>query len=730
MTRYKFRPHHFLCTVGFQGKGYSKAFVENYQKIAQVLQSPEGDQVQIEVVDRTDSICDPCPSKIGAKCESQEKIEKLDNEHAQALRIQEGDVLTWGEAKKRIKENITVNRFHQICEGCQWKALGVCESSLKKLSLTLVFIVATLLGAPESSWAKDTTTQVQAVIQKQIKKVTGKKKFQKATKAFNALREGKITQASKFLKQIKNHSEVKDYYRWMSAEVETIYANRHLKRQKSVPAIKKSQSAINHLLRIQYEMPNSPLIKEVPQQIAYNEFLMGKANVRRFFYNPALSVFERGFARMSQIGRLTQVPMSTIEAFAESCRRKKTKNCLDWAEILMDRFPERSLEYKVLERKLSKWIKSDTRSRRYKTKIRSYRAPAKDQHHFDEAFEKILSGNEEGSIEKLEELLKLYPKTKEGRRARFWIGKLKKEEGEKKEAQEIFEKLAAESPLDFYCILAANELKKWAGTYLENTTLTIDGSIDRLGPVDRFRMNRILGWLGQGNVSLATKELRKISGSTRMSNEFIRYLIGINNKAGNYVSSSRMMGLLLRRRGESARTVWGMKQFFPQSEWLWKNIRQISKKHKTDPLLILSLIKQESGFNYEARSRSGAMGLMQLMPFTATDVDSQVTQTEIFDPQKNMALGTEYLAGLLRRFDQNIAYALAAYNAGPGRVRRWKREFKLPDSMTWDQTLEFIERIPYNETRIYVSSILRNYYWYEYLYHQKKRTDFPFVLKK
>lgn len=83
----KFRPHHFLCTVGYQGKGYSEEFVKNYDRISQSLKrnGVKGDDTPIEVVAKTDSICSPCPSKRGDLCETQEKIEKLDNAHAKIL---------------------------------------------------------------------------------------------------------------------------------------------------------------------------------------------------------------------------------------------------------------------------------------------------------------------------------------------------------------------------------------------------------------------------------------------------------------------------------------------------------------------------------------------------------------------------------------------------------------------------------------------------------------------
>jgi uncharacterized protein len=132
MTPPRFRPHHFLCTLGFQGKGYSLGFVANYQAIADRLRGPGGDAVLIEVVGDTDSICEPCPNRRGKACESQEKIDKLDGAHAKVLGIAPGDQLTWKEAKELIREKMTPQAFNQACAPCAWKALGMCESALNE----------------------------------------------------------------------------------------------------------------------------------------------------------------------------------------------------------------------------------------------------------------------------------------------------------------------------------------------------------------------------------------------------------------------------------------------------------------------------------------------------------------------------------------------------------------------------------------------------------------------
>lgn len=128
----KFRPHHFLCTLGFEGKGYSSGFVKNYNKISETLK--DDPNTEIEVVEFLDDICGACPKrKDELHCTSQDQIALLDARHKDALGIKIGDHLTWAQAKALIRSNITLKKFHHICDGCEWKELGVCESALLKL---------------------------------------------------------------------------------------------------------------------------------------------------------------------------------------------------------------------------------------------------------------------------------------------------------------------------------------------------------------------------------------------------------------------------------------------------------------------------------------------------------------------------------------------------------------------------------------------------------------------
>ena len=131
MKALAFRPHHFLCTLCFQGKGYSPSFIRNYKAIAALLKEEKGDLTEIEVTAGIDSICSPCPNNLGNTCKTQAKITTLDKAHSDALGFAIGDKLTWGSAQQRIKERLDLATFDRICSTCGWKPLGLCENVLK-----------------------------------------------------------------------------------------------------------------------------------------------------------------------------------------------------------------------------------------------------------------------------------------------------------------------------------------------------------------------------------------------------------------------------------------------------------------------------------------------------------------------------------------------------------------------------------------------------------------------
>lgn len=129
-----FRPHHFLCSLGFQGQGYSDEFTANMSRIVvDTLRAPGGDEVMISVTGATDDICAPCPKRRAATCAEQEGMVALDTRHAHALKVFIGSRISWGDAKRRIVKHVPPGGLQTLCAGCQWLELGMCENALAKL---------------------------------------------------------------------------------------------------------------------------------------------------------------------------------------------------------------------------------------------------------------------------------------------------------------------------------------------------------------------------------------------------------------------------------------------------------------------------------------------------------------------------------------------------------------------------------------------------------------------
>lgn len=146
-------------------------------------------------------------------------------------------------------------------------------------------------------------------------------------------------------------------------------------------------------------------------------------------------------------------------------------------------------------------------------------------------------------------------------------------------------------------------------------------------------------------------------------------------------------------------------------------IKKKLKNKSIDPLVVLSLIRQESVFNPAARSRVGARGLMQLMPQTARRFRRIASKRKLYNPDLNISIGTKYFEKLMNRYDGNLVYVLSAYNAGETRVKRWNSKYFDMDTTI----LKNIESIPFLETRKYVKLIFRNLFFYKLLLEKNDR---------
>lgn len=148
-------------------------------------------------------------------------------------------------------------------------------------------------------------------------------------------------------------------------------------------------------------------------------------------------------------------------------------------------------------------------------------------------------------------------------------------------------------------------------------------------------------------------------------------------------------------------------------------VYEISNSLELDPHLLYALMKAESSFNAKAVSHVGARGIMQMMPYTAVKLadyleDHNFTMDELSDPAYSIFYGATYFKMLFELYDQNPFVALAAYNAGPEAVNSWLQ------GCTHCSVQDFVELIPFKETRLYVKKVIKNYSAYKKIYNDEK----------
>lgn len=194
--------------------------------------------------------------------------------------------------------------------------------------------------------------------------------------------------------------------------------------------------------------------------------------------------------------------------------------------------------------------------------------------------------------------------------------------------------------------------------------------------------------------------------------EFQIYLAWLFNQVGDPINKFRTLTVAFRDHPQSISRV-SLELYYPRDRELKSDVLRASG---VDQFVVMALIRQESAFNERARSPAGAVGLMQVMPRTARLIEHTRRRPNLWDPNNNVRIGSKYFSSLLKRYDGDTELALAAYNAGPLRVEQWVKRYNVSRRML------FLDLIPFRETREYVASIARNYYWYSALYPEESAT--------
>lgn len=345
--------------------------------------------------------------------------------------------------------------------------------------------------------------------------------------------------------------------------------------------------------------------------------------------------------------------------------------------------------------------------------------------HWKAAWLTLRQGRNEDAKKAFEEQIALYPSGGETPAALYWRARLAEEDNQFAMARAFYQKLSDRYRNFYYAELGRQRLKDLpatadAGTQyaLLDRVPALDSSgrvTDSEPPSDELHVQKAELLANGGLVDFAVRELQAgatTDGGSWAPAETAQLYVetGHYDRAIEYMKHSAPNYFALDIP-DLPRKYW--EALFPKPYWM--DLKRSSAANGLDPYLVASLIRQESEFNPVAVSRANAVGLMQLLPKTGKLVAKEVklkryNASQLFTPAVNMQLGTRYFRGMVDKFGGSFEYALAAYNAGSDRVNEWLAQGKYRDPQ------EFVESIPFTETREYVQAILRNASVYKQLY--------------
>lgn len=305
-------------------------------------------------------------------------------------------------------------------------------------------------------------------------------------------------------------------------------------------------------------------------------------------------------------------------------------------------------------------------------------------------------------------------------KAGFWIGKWAQKSNRSEDAKAAFRSVLTSFPRSYYAWRSAVALGWNVGDFT-----TVRNKLPQVVKSDR-QITTLAG-------SQTFQELYQLGLEDRA---WAQFQTEINHKAELTVAEEFTHGLMQLYKGKNLRginQIWYLKdRNTPKDKQQWQALRQTpgywqglypfpfeetilkwSQQRQLNPLLVTSLIRQESRFEPEIRSSAGALGLMQVMPATGKSAAKNIklANYSLTNPEDNINIGTYYLDFTHRKYNNNSMLAVASYNAGPNAVAKWVSRYGLEDAD------EFVEKIPYRETKGYVESVFENYWNYMLIYN-------------
>ncbi|MEE8433637.1 MAG: lytic transglycosylase domain-containing protein [bacterium] len=298
----------------------------------------------------------------------------------------------------------------------------------------------------------------------------------------------------------------------------------------------------------------------------------------------------------------------------------------------------------------------------------------------------------------------------------YWKGRLKISRGELRGGKTAWRELQERWPYGYYA-----EMAEFIGNGASlNMKTGRNVRVDKPEPYPRISalwdhppFPQALFLFSVGENSLASQLLKRVVARRLpkpVVEEASRLFSYLDNPYLQLLLMARHKLKIMRRSRVTDSPLW--RQAFPLA--YWETVRRQSDTLGVDPYAVMAVMREESRFFTAADSTAGARGLMQLMPATAREIAQQrgikFDETKLNSPEVSIELGAYYLRQMIRRFKGNLFLAAAAYNAGPTTARKWRRLYgHLPVD-------HFVERIPIQETKLYVKRVFLSFMTYQKIY--------------
>ncbi len=307
--------------------------------------------------------------------------------------------------------------------------------------------------------------------------------------------------------------------------------------------------------------------------------------------------------------------------------------------------------------------------------------------------------------------------------ALYWLGRLAEQQNRRAEARAYYRKLRERFPHSYWTIQAERRLRRLGLSPVRDPAVL--SALRRPAPVrlpvgtlpaflrpveERARALQMIAF--DQSAYLELRQAAEQHAVPGLLLETARAAAG----AERYMAAARLVREVVadveaRPLGELPLWVWRLVYPLPDAI----PVRRWARRVGLDPALVAAVIRKESGFDPEAVSAAGAVGLMQVLPSTAASWSRRLhltySESRLRDPDFNLRIGCLHLASLLRRYS-TLELALAAYNAGETRIAAWKKQGRGTDAA------EFVESIPFSETQEYVKTVLATARIYRALYRE------------